>query len=371
MTFLNHGAFGATPRAVLAEQARIRLTMERQPLRFFVDEAPLATRAAAAAIAEYVGACPDDVALCENTTAGVNAVLQSFPFEPGDRVLSSNHLYPAVEKTLAYVCQRQGASLDLAQVPCPVESPAAVVQAFEEAITPRTRLLVVDHVTSMTALVFPVRELIALARSRGILVLVDGAHAPGMLPLDLPALGATWYVGNCHKWLCAPKGSALLWANPDNHLARQVHPPVISHAFGQPFPSEFDWVGTRDLSSWLAIPAALGFRASLGDSAVREWNHRLAMHARAAVISSTGSAPAGPESMTGSMVALQVTGVTGATEALGARLRTSIWQGERIEVACPVLNGQLYIRVSGQVYNDESEAERLSTILPRYLAPLQ
>jgi isopenicillin-N epimerase len=245
------------------------------------------------------------------------------------------------------------------------------VQAFEEAITPRTRLLVVDHVTSMTALVFPVRELIALARSRGILVLVDGAHAPGMLPLDLPALGATWYVGNCHKWLCAPKGSALLWANPDNHLARQVHPPVISHAFGQPFPSEFDWVGTRDLSSWLAIPAALGFRASLGDSAVREWNHRLAMHARAAVISSTGSAPAGPESMTGSMVALQVTGVTGATEALGARLRTSIWQGERIEVACPVLNGQLYIRVSGQVYNDESEAERLSTILPRYLAPLQ
>lgn len=371
MAFLNHGAFGATPRSVLAEQARIRAAMERQPLRFFVDEAPGATRAAAASIARYVGAHANDVALCENTTSGVNAVLQSFPFEPGDRVLSSNHLYPAVAKTLEYVCRRQGATLDLAQVPCPVGSPSDVVRAFEEAITSRTRLLVVDHVTSMTALIFPVEELVALARSRGIPILIDGAHAPGMLPLDLPALGATWYVGNCHKWLCAPKGAALLWAHPDDPLARGIHPPVISHSFGEPFPSEFDWVGTRDISSWLAIPAALAFRAWLGDSAVRDWNHRLAMHGGAAVASSTGAVPTGPESMIGSMVSLQVPGFLGANPALGDRLRSALWAGERIEVACPVLDGRLYVRVSGQVYNEESATERLAAALPRYLAALE
>ena len=341
--------------------------MERQPLRFFVDEAPSRIRTAAGAIASYVGAEADNVALVENTTAGMNAVLQSFHLAAGDRVLACDHLYPAVRKTLARVCEASGAELDLAAVPCPVTDPGQVVQAFDAAITPRTRLVIADHVTSMTALVFPAEDLVALARARGLPILIDGAHAPGMLPLDLPALDATWYVGNCHKWLCAPKGTALLWANPNDPIARAIAPTVVSHPFGRPFPGPFDWTGTRDLSAWLTLPETLAFRRWLGDRAVRDWNHDLATRGARLVAEAIGGAVAGPDSMLGSMAAVLVPGVERATEADGERLRAAIWQGERIEVACPVWEGRLLIRLSGQVYNDPSAAEALAAVLPGYL----
>ncbi|MCO4769766.1 MAG: aminotransferase class V-fold PLP-dependent enzyme [Deltaproteobacteria bacterium] len=370
MTFLNHGAFGATPRIVLAAQEALRVHMERQPLRFFVDEAPQAIRAAAAAVASYVGARPEDTALCENTTSGVNAVLRSFPFEPGDRVLSSNHLYPAVEKTLEYVCAGR-ATVDLADVPFPVRSPDQIVDAFAAAITPRTRLLVVDHVTSMTALVFPVRALVELATSHGLPILVDGAHAPGMLPLDLSTLGATWYVGNCHKWLCAPKGVALLWANPAHELGHALHAPVTSHLYSQPYPAEFDWVGTRDLSGWLSLPATLAFRRWLGDEAVRAWNHDLAVRGAATVADAIGGRVLAPEAMLGSMAAVLVPTRVTVEQSDADAVRKRLWERHRVEVALPVLAGRLLVRVSGQVYNDPDAADRLARCLPDALAALR
>jgi len=368
MTFLNHGAFGATPRRVLAAQRELQTHMERQPLRFFVDEAPGLIRAAAASIADFVGADADDVALVENTTAGVSAVLQSFPLQPGDRVLASTHLYPAVDQTLRFMCAQRGAHLDLADVPCPVGSPDEIVHAFAAAITPQTKLLVVDHVTSLTALIFPVERLVALARQHGLPILVDGAHAPGMLPLDLPRLEPTWYVGNCHKWLCAPKGAALLWANPRHPLGHALHSPVVSHLHEQPFPAGFDWIGTRDVSAWLSLPAALEFRAWLGDAAVRAWNQDFAKHGAHTVADAVGGTVTGPDSMIGAIGGVVIPGFEDIGQDVGDALRLALWREERIEVPFPVFAGALCVRISGQVYNDRTAAEQLARVLPKHLA---
>ena len=370
MTFLNHGAFGATPRRVLAAQDRIRLAVERQPLRFMMEDLPGALRAAASDLAAFVGANGDDLAFVENTTAGVNAILRSFPLTPGDEVVTADHVYPAVGKTLGFVCARAGASLRLARVGLPVLNPDQVVQAYAAAITPATRLLVVDHVTSGSGLVFPVAAVVALGRRHGLPVLVDGAHGLGMLPLDLTVLGATWYVANCHKWLCAPKGSAMLWANPADPRSRSgLHAPVISHGFDQPFPAEFDWIGTRDVSAWLSVPEAVALRGALGDAAVRDHNDQLAAAGAAVVRAAIGGQLAGPTSMLGSMASVLVPGVTTATQALGDRLRGLLWQ-ERIEVGVPALLGRLLVRVSGQIYNTPDEYERLAAALPRALEAL-
>lgn len=371
MAFLNHGAFGATPRRVLAAQDRWRLQMERQPLRFMMEEVIDAVRGAADELGAYVGAAGTDLAFVENTTDGVNAILRSLRFSPGDEVLTGDHVYPAVEKTLRYVCARAGAQLRLASLGLPVEAPDQIVAAFERAITPATKLLVVDHVASGSGLVFPVRELVTLADRHGIPVLVDGAHALGMLPLDLHAIGATWYVANCHKWLCAPKGAAFLWAHPDDHRSRSgLHATVISHSYDEPFPAEFDWVGTRDFSSWLAVPEALAFRRSLGDDAVWAWNNRLAWEGGQRLAEAVGGPVAGPRSMHASMAAVVIPGFEGADQDLGHALRTLLWRRDRIEVGVPALLGRLTVRVSGQIYNEPEEYERLAAVLPARLEEL-
>ncbi len=372
MAFLNHGSFGATPRRVLAAQDRYRLALERQPMRFMMEELPGAVRAAASDLASFVGARGEDLAFVENTTSGVNAILRSLRLAPGEEVLTGDHVYPAVLKTLDFVCRRSSARVRLAPIGVPVAGPEQILEAYARAITPATRLLLIDHVASGSALVQPVRELVALAERHGVPVLVDGAHGLGMLPLDLPDLGATWYVANCHKWLCAPKGSAMLWANPDDARSLvDLHPAVISHGLDEPFPAEFDWVGTRDFSAWLAVTEALAMRRELGDNEVRAHNDRLARDGGRVVADAIGGIPAGPEAMTASMSAVLVPGIEGATQALGDQLRAMLWTEHRIEVAVPAIPGRLAVRVSGQLYNEPAEYERLAAVLPECLAKLQ
>lgn len=368
MTYLNHGAFGATPRALLKVQTAIRDRAERQPLRFYVDETPPLLRFAAESVASLLGARGEDVALVENTTVGVNGVLRSLPLAPGDRVVTSDHVYPAVLNTLRRVCAARGAHLDLAALPIPLSGPDAVVDAFAEALTPATRLVVADHIASASGLIFPVERIVALARERGIPVLVDGAHAPGMLPLDLPAIGADWYVGNCHKWLCAPKGAALLWANPERPDSKRISHPVTSNLDGQGFPAEFDWTGTRDLSAWLTLPATVAFHRWLGPDAARAWSHDVAIACAEAVADATGGELIAPPSMMGSLAAVRLPGFSGLDQSLGDRLRKRLWEHERVEVFCPALHGHLLVRVSGMVYVEPSAAERLAEVLPRHLS---
>jgi len=264
LVYLNHGTVGASPRRVLAAQQRIRDEIERQPSRFLLRE--LADqgmtrpghdrpriRVAAEAVAEFLGARGDDLVFVDNATTGANAVLQSLELEAGDEILVTDLGYGAVTNTARYVTRRRGASVRVVEMPWPPEA-RAVLRAIEQGLTPRTRLAIVDHITSETAAILPIADVAASCRARGVPILADGAHAPGQLALDIGALGVDWYTGNLHKWAWSPRSCGILWAAPPRQAA--VHPTVISWNLDQGFTAEFDWIGTRDPSAALAAPEA-------------------------------------------------------------------------------------------------------------------
>ena len=276
---VNHGSFGATPKSVLAAQDEWRRRMEAQPTRFMALTLPGALRAAAGRLAAFLGARAGDVAFTDNATTGCNAVLRSLPLAPGDEILLFDHGYGAVKNTARHVAALTGARVVEAALPFPRPRADAIVDALAGALTPRTRLVVIDHITSPSAMVLPIAPMIAACRAAGAKVLIDGAHGPGQVEIDLTALGADWYTGNCHKWLMAPKGCAFLWARPDRQA--DLHPVTISHGYGKGFLAEFDWTGTRDPSAYLAVDAAIDFYRSLGGVRLARRNAALAAEAGA------------------------------------------------------------------------------------------
>jgi isopenicillin-N epimerase len=292
VTFLNHGSFGACPRSVLAVQSGWRDRMEREPVRFFVHDLPALVDEARSAAASFVGADPEGFAFVRNVTAGVNAVLRSVSLEPGDELLTTDHAYGACQKALAYVADRSGARVVRASVPFAPQEPDEIIEAIAAAVSPRTKLALVDHVTSATGIVFPIAEIVRMLEKRGVDTLVDGAHAPGMLELDVTRVGAAYYTANFHKWVCAPKGSGFLFVRPDRRA--ELHPALISHGHGMtiagrsPYWLEFDWTGTDDPTPWLAVPEAIRFVASLvpgGWPAVRQRNRQTVLAGRGVVAS--------------------------------------------------------------------------------------
>jgi isopenicillin-N epimerase len=297
LVFLNHGSFGACPTEVLRHQAALRAEMEAEPVRFLSRELDDRLDVARAALAAFVGADPDDLAFVTNATSGVNAVLRSRLFAAGDELLTTDHAYGACRNTLDFVAERAGARVVIVTVPFPVASPDEVVAAVLAKVTPRTRLALLDHITSPTALILPIERLIAELGARSVEVLVDGAHAPGMVELNLATLGATYYSGNCHKWLCAPKGSAFLWTRRDRQP--EVRPLTISHGATAVRPGrsrfrlEFDWTGTSDPTAWLTVPKAIAYVGGLVDGgwpAVMARNHALAVDARRLLCAAAGAA---------------------------------------------------------------------------------
>ena len=259
VTFLNHGSFGACPTAVLAAQRAWQDRMEREPVRWFADELELAQDEARRRVGAFLNADPDDLAFVRNATTGVNTVLRSLRFQPGDRILAADHEYNAVLNAAAFVAARDGATLDVAALPFPVGDPEQIVERVLDAVRPRTRLAILSAITSPTAVVMPIVELAHALGDRGLDVLVDGAHAPGQVPVDLAALeaaGVSYWTGNAHKWLCAPKGSGILWVRRGRQAA--IRPLTISHGANDArtdrsrFRLEFDWTGTDDWSSWMA-----------------------------------------------------------------------------------------------------------------------
>jgi isopenicillin-N epimerase len=358
VAFLNHGSFGATPRAVLAEQDRWRARMERHPTHFMSEELPPALRAAAARLAAFVGARADDLVFVENATAGCNTVLRSLRLAPGDEILVTDHGYAAVRKAAEYAAARAGARLVEAAVPFPIRDAAQIVAAVAARLGPRTRLAIFDHVTSPTAVIFPVSALTALCRAAGALVLIDGAHAPGMLSLDVPSIGADWYTGNCHKWLMAPKGSGFLWAAPERQA--DLAPLVISHGFGQGFTAAFDWIGTRDPSGWLSVPAAIDFHQRLGGPALRERNATLAREQATRLAQTWNTERGAPDALTGSMAAVRLPLREAATAERAQALRAKLFEDHRIEVPVTAFAGALWARVSAHAYNRPADYARLA-----------
>jgi isopenicillin-N epimerase len=364
MSFLNHGSFGATPRRVLAAQARWRRAMERQPLRHFLDEVPSALRTAAEELGALIGASADDLAFVENATGACNAVLQSYRLGPGDEVIGLGHIYPAIANTIEHVCRRSGARATLLTLSFPPRDPDEGVRLLDGAIGPATKLVVVDHITSTTALIEPVERLVALCRERGVPVLVDGAHAPGMVPLDLDALGADHYAGNCHKWLCSAKGCAFLWSRPDAVLPREeLHPAVISLFHPAGFPEEFGWVGTRDCSAWLSLPEAIAMHRELGPARIRAHNHALVREAGQLLCDAWGVVDVIPEELVGSMLTLPSPVQVEPTMEGGMGLRARLWQEHRVEVMPVTIEGRTWIRISAQVYNELDDYRRLAEAL--------
>jgi isopenicillin-N epimerase len=363
---VNHGSFGATPRFVLAAQDDWRRQIETNPTRFMNRVLPDALRRAAGRLAELVGASGDDLVFVDNATTGCNAVLRSLDFAPGDEILVTDHAYPAIRRTVDYVASRTGACVVVATIPYKPDGAAAIGAAIAAALTPRTRLAVLDHITSPTALVMPLAALIAACRAAGARVLVDGAHAPGNIALDLPALGADWYVGNCHKWLMAPKGAGFLWAPKAAQDA--VHPATISLHYGEGFTAEFDWTGTRDPSACLAVTAALDFHDRLGGPALLQRNAALAQQAAALVAGCLGTESGTPPPLAAAMTTVRLPVAGAATQERALALTGRLLDDYRCDAPITAFAGAFWLRLSAAVYNeidDYAEAARRVAALLR------
>ncbi len=358
VSYLNHGSFGATPRTVLAVQARLRAEMEAEPVQFLGRSLPARLLEVRTRVASFVGADVRGLALVTNATQGVNTVLHAMDWHPGDEVIIADHGYHAVKQAVRYLGDRFGVVFVPAVVPFPVDNPGQIADAFARAISPRTRLIIADHITSATAIIFPVAEIIRRAGS--IPVLVDGAHAPGMVPLELEQLGAAFYTGNLHKWVCAPKGCALLWVAPE--WRDRVHPTVISHGYGLGMDEEFDWTGTFDPTAWLAIPSALDHYEELGGEAVRANNHALVRGGRVAIAEALGVTLPHPDdrALYGSIAAIPY-----PSGGNGVELTRRLFEAHRIEVPFTQYDHRVWVRISGQAYNSPAEYARLAEILSR------
>ena len=369
IAYLNHGSYGATPRVVQEAQSALRAELESGPVHFMGRRLEPLLDATRTRLAALLGSRVEDLVFVPNATHGVGAVLRSLDFRPGDELLTTDHAYNACRNALDEVAARSGATVTVARLPWPVPSAAALADAVIRAFTPRTRLLLLDHVTSPTATVLPVADILPAARARGIFTLVDGAHAPGMLPLHLSSLRADVYTGNCHKWLCAPKGAAFLWVDP-SHQAR-MRPPATSHGRNSPrtdrsrFQLEFDWTGTADPTAVLCVPAALDFLEGLmpgGLPALMAANARLARGARDVLARALGVAPPVPDGCLGSMASLELP--PGDAPSLHDALYDAGF--EVPVVPFPAAPARL-LRVSAQAYNHARQYEALAAALPPLL----
>lgn len=368
LIFLNHGSFGAVPRVVQAEYERLQRAMERNPVAWLQREVPGLLAEARARLGSFVGAAADDVVFFPNPTTAVNMVARSLDLQPGDEVVTTDHEYGAMFRTWTKLCGEAGATYVRVPIPLPVTTEADFVERVWAAVTPRTRVLFLDHLTSATALVFPVAELCRRARAAGIVSIVDGAHVPGHIPLDLRALDCDLYTGALHKWLCAPKGSSFLYAHPS--AQQWLQPLVVSwgwqsdHPSGSQFVDHHEWQGSRDLSAYLATGAVIDFVEAHDWSAMQAEGHRLTLLTRHRIDEITGLEPISPDSTDwiGQLASVRLPDGVDAV-ALKARLFDEF----RIEAPLPVWNGQTFIRVSFAAYNTEADSDAVVAALGHVL----
>lgn len=380
VVFLNHGSFGSCPQPVLEFQQAIRVRMERQPVQFFVRDLEPLLDEARLALAKFIGAAPDNLVFVPNATAGVNTVLRSLSFERGDEVIVTNHEYNACRNALEVVGAQCGLQVVVAEVPFPLRSPAQIIEPILGAVTSRTRLLLVDHITSQTGLIFPLEQIVAELASRGVDTLVDGAHAPGMIPLNLEPLGAAYYTGNCHKWLCAPKGAGFLYVRPDRQ--RLIRPLSISHGANSRRTDrsrhqiEFAWTGTADPSPYLCVAESIRVMGSLlpgGWPELMRHNRARALEGRGIIADALQIEPPCPDSMIGSLASfplpLGASAEPPASPLYSDPLQDALLREHRIEV--PVIPWpsppHRLLRISAQIYNSREQYVLLARALKKAL----
>ena len=375
ITFLNHGSFGACPLAILEAQRKYRDQLEREPVRFFVRELEPMLDQAREALSRFVGADAQDLVFVHNATTGVNIVLRSLRFSPGDEILVTDHGYRACRNSLEYAAERSGAEVVVAQLPFPISSEGVAINSVLSRVTQRTRLAMLDHITSPTAIVLPVERLVSELNLLGVDTLVDGAHAPGMVPLDLRSLNAAYYTGNCHKWLCSPKGAAFLHVRRDKQ--GEIVPLTISHGQSSRrtdrsrFRLQFDVSATVDPSAFLCIPESIAFLEKLLDGgwkALMARNRNTALAARDTLCRSLQLPTPAPDSMIGSMAAFPLPPIDGggaaAPNALDP-LQDELFERFRIELpvwSWPSPPVRMF-RISAQLYNTSKQYETLADAL--------
>jgi isopenicillin-N epimerase len=355
ITFLNHGSFGACPRPVFETYQKWQRELESNPVIFLGRQIPERLAEARAHFARYLGTDKDNLVFVPNATYGLNIVARSLKFQAGDEVLSSNHEYGAVDRTWRFNCEKWGARLVNHPIPLPVESPESFVEQLWAGVTERTKVIALSHITSPTALIFPVQEICRRARQAGILTVIDGAHAPGQIDLDLDAIGADYYSGNAHKWLSAPKGAAFLYVRPEHQ--NTLDPLVVSHGWQTPNPGTsqfldyFTWVGTMDPAAYLTVPNAIEFQEKNDWDRVRAACHALAREAENRLLELSDAEPISPESMWMQLRSIPIPGK--------AEDYKEIW--DRYKIVIPVMNwnGHTLARISIQAYNTPADVERL------------
>ncbi len=366
VTYLNHGSFGPSPRSVQHARRQWSEKLEGQPMDFFVRQLEGHRADARARIGEFVGADPRNLVFVDNATSGMNIVARSMDLQAGDEVLLTDHEYGAVMRIWQSVCRPVGARVFVKSLPSPVRSAGALVDAVLEGVTQDTRLIVVSHVTSATALIFPVEEVCRRAGERGVPVCIDGPHAVAMLPLQLERIGCDFYTASCHKWLSAPFGSGFLWVSPKRH--GRMQPAIRSWGRGEAgavsdWRDEFNWSGTRDPAAFFSIPAAIEFLQSVGLETFRERTHELARYARTRITELTGLEPLVPDERDwyGPMTALPLpaTGEAPPEPPSPDPLQNALWERYRIEVLVSHWNENRLLRVSCHLYNSKADIDRL------------
>jgi isopenicillin-N epimerase len=370
ITFLNHGSFGACPRPVFEVYQDWQRELERQPVKFLARDVYENMYTARAALAAYINAAPQDLVYLPNPTIAGNVVARSLRLNPGDEILATDHEYGALDRTWRFVCTKTGAHYIRRPIPVPVTTPADLVETFWAGVTGRTRVIFISHITSATAIQFPVEEICRRARTAGILSIVDGAHAPGQIPLDLQAVGADFYLGACHKWLCAPKGAAFLHARPA--VQPLLEPLIVSWGYedptyetGYPFINQHEWQGTRDLAPFLSVPAAIQFQRDHNWDEHRQRCRHLVRQTRQRIAALTGLDPVCPDEP-GWFTQFFATPLP---ELDPQALKLRLYEDYRIEIPVHRFEGRVLIRASFQAYNDQADADTLvdalAALLPR------
>jgi isopenicillin-N epimerase len=365
--FLNHGSFGACPRPVFAAYQQWQLELEREPVDFIGRRRGTLLAEARARLAEYIGAEADEVVYFPNPTTAANMIVRSLKLGPEDEVLATDHEYGAMERTWHFYASQKGYRYTRRSMPLPMTTPAQFVEDFWAGVTENTRVIFISHITSPTALIFPIQDICRRARAAGILTIIDGAHAPGQISLNMHALGADFYIGAAHKWLCAPKGSAFLYARPE--VQSWLLPLVVSWGYESTAPSASRFIdyhefqGTRDFAAHLATPAAIQFQAEHDWPAVRAECHGLARAARERINALTGLEAICPDS---SEWFGQVAAIRLPPTDFG-RLGTQLWEQYHIEIPLVFWNDQHFVRVSCQAYNSEADIQALVSALSELL----